>query len=513
MGSLPLGPRVVACVALVGALGFLTALAEPALAKPYPDAPRYGVGIAKRTINPDADGTWGGEPVNLGGYGLGGPPLFQGRAATGVLGRGASARAIVIRRGGRAMAIADQETQGWFAAIKGENTGLRDLRLEVERRTGGELTAESVIVQSNHSHSGADMMGVWGGVPADYRRYVFDQTVDAIVAAWRNARRSVLLYGEAPGRDLLTNQFDADPRNQVVDSDVRVLRAVHARTGRPLATMLNFSAHATVLGSDNTKVSGDWPQRAAPMLERRFGGRAMVTVATLGRTQPADRGCPSEELEGDEASLCALDDYARRVVRRARVAVRHARPLKADPGIEARSYLVTDLATNAVLLGFEFAGEPIGTPLNRSAEPPWFLGPAISTITASARVGDLLVSTYPGEAYPQIPLDVAGKVEEERGQITLGLANDQLGYLIAPYSAYPEPIRRTLFNQRGDEISPIDNDNYFFNVSHTMGERVRCSSLRGAGEVFGAGTSYVDADADCAAFAADTTRQHGADLR
>ena len=73
--------------------------------------------------------------------------------------------------------------------------------------------------------------------------------------------------------------------------------------------------------------------------------------------------------------------------------------------------------------------------------------------------------------------------------MTAGLADDQLGYLIAPYTAYPEPIRRTAFNQRGDEVSPLDNDNYFFNVSPTMGERVTCSLLRGAGEVFGRGTA------------------------
>ena len=71
--------------------------------------------------------------------------------------------------------------------------------------------------------------------------------------------------------------------------------------------------------------------------------------------------------------------------------------------------------------------------------------------------------------------------------MTAGLAGDQLGYLIAPYQAYPEPIRRSFFNQRGDEVSPIDNDNYFFNVSHTMGDRVMCSLLRGAGETSGRG--------------------------
>jgi hypothetical protein len=48
------------------------------------------------------------------------------------------------------------------------------------------------------------------------------------------------------------------------------------------------------------------------------------------------------------------------------------------------------------------------------------------------------------------------------------------------------PVRLVIsvFNQGGDEVSPVDNGNYFFNVSDTMGERVNCSLLR-AGEVFG----------------------------
>jgi hypothetical protein len=97
--------------------------------------------------------------------------------------------------------------------------------------------------------------------------------------------------------------------------------------------------------------------------------------------------------------------------------------------------------------------------------------------------------------------------------MTAGLANDQLGYLIAPYEAYPEPIRRSFFNQRGDEVSPIDNDNYFFNVSHTMGERVTCSLLRGAGELFGKGEAYRDSYDRCVTFPNDAVLPPGADTK
>ena len=92
--------------------------------------------------------------------------------------------------------------------------------------------------------------------------------------------------------------------------------------------------------------------------------------------------------------------------------------------------------------------------------------------------------------YPQIAAKVAELVGA-RGHMTAGLAGDQLGYLIAPFEAYPEPVRRSFFNQRGDEVSPIDNDNYFFNVSHTMGDRVTCSLLRGAGETAGLGLGVL----------------------
>jgi hypothetical protein len=44
-----------------------------------------------------------------------------------------------------------------------------------------------------------------------------------------------------------------------------------------------------------------------------------------------------------------------------------------------------------------------------------------------------------------------------------------------------------------------------------MGERVRCSLLRGAGEVFGKGTAFRDADYNCAPFANDALQAAGAD--
>jgi hypothetical protein len=497
--------------AFICALVVLALTPAGARGKPTAEPATYSVGVAARSINPDADGTFAGRPVYLGGYGIGSGPVLEGRPATGVLGDGLHVRAFAVSDGNDGVAIADIEAQGWFVAQQDAPYGLVDMRRAVEQATGGALKASAVVIQSDHSHSGPDGMGVWGGVPVEYRKLVFDRTVEAIVEAWSTRREGTLHYGTAAGRDLLSNQFDYDAANEVVDSDVRVLQA-RDRKNRPFATLLDFSAHATVLGSGNTKASGDWPQAANPLLAQRFGGEAMTVVATLGRTQPADRGCPDQTLQGDARELCSLREYATRVVNRAEEAAANARPITGTPVVAGRSYLIQDVSSNPLLLGLLVGGPVVGAPLNRALTPPWLTGNVLGTVTASLRIGDVLLTAFPGEAYPQMALKVAELATDARGFMTAGLANDQLGYLIAPYEAYPEPIRRSFFNQAGDEVSPIDNDNYFFNVSHTMGERVTCAALRGAGELFGRGSAYRDAHERCAAFVNDAAMAPGADI-
>ncbi len=328
----------------------------------------YRVGVADRSINPGADGTLrrpAGVPGRL-RLRLGADP---DRAAppTASWARASACAPSRVSDGRRSMAVADIETQGWFAATKDGPYGLVDMRKRVQAATGGALTAGATVIQSDHSHSGPDTMGVWGGVPAAYRQMIADRTVEAIVEAFRTMQPGTLYYGTAPGRDLLSNQFDYDAANQAVDSDVRVLQARTA-AGRPFATLLNFSAHPTVLGSGNRKVSGDWVSSAGPALARRFGGEAMTMVGTLGRTQPADRGCAAAPLPpaGPDARP-VLDRRVRRARGRARRGRRRRRPSRwaATPLVEARSFLVQDVATNAPILGLNVAGRARG----RRAQP------------------------------------------------------------------------------------------------------------------------------------------------
>jgi hypothetical protein len=542
-------PRYSHLVPLALAAALLTpAAASAKSSKPTPPK-TYRVGMAARSVSLEPNGAFASQPVYLGGYGLGngrvgehfagvenpGPHPYDyglayddGRAATGNLADGIHVRAAVISagKGKQNFAIADIENQGCFAQNK-QGYGLITMRKDVQTQTHGALPANHVYIQCDHSHGGPDLIGAWGGVPDEYLAFVQRQTVAAIVAAFQDQRPAQLWYGTAQsgveGRDkvpedtkdpLLTNQMLNDPTgaNDVMDDELRVLQARDPDTGVPFATILNLNAHPTVLGSSNTKASGDWPQFANTLMTQdsgTFGAQAMTVVGTLGRQQPARGGCPDAALasKGDsdpQEAICKLTQYASRVVARAKVALDAAHPLTGKPEVVATSYLIQDPATNAGIMALNDVGEIGGAPIMRSNTPPWRTGTVVGSITGSARIGNVLLSSMPGEAYPQIPLAVRDALKGSgiKGFMTAGLSNDQLGYIIANLpDSYPQVLIR----------GAQGNDNILFNMSQTLGERLTCSLLRGAGEVTGNGSTYRDSDQKCTAFANDLVWPQGAD--
>ncbi len=481
----------------------------------------------------------------LGGYGItsgkaaGTIPVIPGRAATGILGKGVHVRAFAVADGAHAIATAQIESQGVFAAYKTGPFGIEDMRRDAAKaiaaaRPGGPAIGPGqILVDSNHTHAGPDTAGVWGGVPTAYLQFLHDQSVKAVVNAYLAMVPAHLSFGTARGgvngksaHALVSNQFSDDPANQVVDDELRVLQARDARTNRVLLTYLNFSVHPTVLGGGNTLVSADYTGVLDDLLAG-LGGVGFEQIGTLGRTQPTDRGCANPRLKDAAASQCTLNDYAGRVFARTKEAIAAARPLTGPPVVAMHSYLMTDVDTNAPLLTLSSVGFVAGAPVLRQTLPPWFTGSLLGAPSFSGRIGDVLLSGSPGEPYPQIPQTVRDLVPGMRGYLSIGTAGDFLGYIVAPFEAYPEPIRRSLLSggpPPNSEVcngipspvgcpNPVGNDNYFFNQSHTFGERLICSLLRGAGEVTGRGTTFRDARSRCALFPNDLQFAADADTR
>lgn len=502
----------------------------------------YLVGAAVESINPP-QAMIDRHDFFLGGYGItSGRVLNQpeaqvidGRYALGILGDGVATRALAVSDGDTAIVLAQIDVQGYFAAYKQGPFGLVDIRRHAAARIaalggGPKIGPGQILVDSNHTHGGPDTAGVWGGVPTDYLKLVHDRTVDAIVTAYRAMRPASLVYGTVKagveGVDpdsmdpLTTNQFRDDPANASADDELRVLQARDLATGATIVTYVNLSAHATVLGSSNRYVTGDYTGPLSTLLGETYGGIGFHQVGTLGRSQPARGGCPDGTLSGQARDRCALDSYAHRVAAKVAVALANAGPVSSGkPVVAMHSYLIDDTVTNAPIFALAYGGTAVGAPIYRSVTAPWMAGNALASMTFSGRIGDVLISGNPGEGYPQIPLAVRAAVSSRpgstvRGYLSISTAGDFLGYLVAPIEAYPEPMRASMFDggpPPNDSScgplgcpSPVDNDNYFFNPSHTFGERVTCSLLRGAGEILGQGAdTYWSRYARCLAFASD----------
>src|SRR3954463_2273181 len=214
---------LVTAVSVAAAAG--AALAAPSARGPaYPSkgsaaaVTGYLVGAATADITP----SYG---VNLGGFGLGDGSFFPEDA----VGRGGTwdgsnpggqprirSRAVVFDDGNTAVAIADIETQVMFAAYENGRFGLHDMAAQVAKDLPG-LPADHIVIASDHTHHGPDTIGAWGGVPDDYLKLVFDQTVAAIEQAYRARGPANVFAGQSDASSLIYNQSCSEALNQDKD--------------------------------------------------------------------------------------------------------------------------------------------------------------------------------------------------------------------------------------------------------------------------------------------------------
>lgn len=180
-----------------------------------------------------------------------------------------------------------------------------------------DIPAERLLISATHTHSaptleigpGADA-GVYGQPDATYAGIALTgatAVLDTAVASLREAG-VFLSHGRADG--VASNRRHP---GGVTDPEVAVLTARDAR-GDPLACLLNYACHPTVLHADNDLASSDFPWAARATVERHAGGITLYTTGAAGdqSTRYTRRAATFEEaarlggLVGD-AAVGALD--------------------------------------------------------------------------------------------------------------------------------------------------------------------------------------------------------------
>jgi hypothetical protein len=186
--------------------------------------------------------------------------------AIGIDPMGMTATALVISDGRQKFAMVAVDALGL--------EGLEDARERAAARTG--IPVEHIRLAASHTHAGPQISRVRGPAGTDYDRYelvfqahqraVADKIAGAIFEAARRLR-PVHVYGMHGAGSININRRvraagelpAAVGRNPdgFVDRDLAVVRIDEA-DGRPMAVLVNFACHGTVMGFENELISPDW---------------------------------------------------------------------------------------------------------------------------------------------------------------------------------------------------------------------------------------------------------------
>lgn len=450
-----LGPPMV--VALVALLGAPAVLAPPARAA----STAFLVGADQESITPTDLGG-----IYLGGYGIG--PVHRARSVL----RPIYTHAVAISNGKSTVVFASLDVQGHFAAYQQPGGyGFADIRRDIQQRL--RVPAANIVISSTHTHNGPDDLGVWGGVPVTYLQHVKDAVETAITKAVHTKRQAVLSWAT---RDMtgFCGTFGGgsptgDPADYPVDNQLRALQATN-ESGAVIATIVNFSCHATVYGPLD-KISPDWPGSTVAYLENAEqgvtgtsgypGSIALVMVGAVGHTWPATVPSGYKNTKVDPPSGSDnyhADAFGNGVARAAMAALAspHRTPVT-DPTVKAARKTVDVVNTNPLLAGLLYAPVP-GYHIDRSVQPPYTYGDVLAAETGTIRIGDLAFYSVPGEPYPSL-LTALGSQVKASAHFMFGLAEDQLGYV------------EMLSDYNGAAQCSLD-DEFFFTISPEFGHDV-----------------------------------------
>jgi hypothetical protein len=432
--------------------------------------------------------------IYLGGYGIG-----PARAATGIDPHaGVSVRSLAISNGADTVVWQMVDMVGFFARYRSElcdRCGILDIREHIAGTVG--LSVDDIAIGSTHTHGGADGYGAWGGMPRWYREQVRDQVIASAYDALRAMEPATISVGAVDARSF--NRERRDTYHSTPDYGAVWLHARAKGRKAVLATLVNYAAHPTVLGSQSL-LHGDWPAAMATELGSALGGVGLVFEGGLGNVSPSRPNGATVDLTGDGAvddydePVQMADDFAALI----RAEIERGGHQLASNEIATASETIAHPATNWVLAGAGVAGL-----LDRDFTPGPGAGGAgrftwskqdaaglggsracttagpltIKTTVSAFRVGELSVLTGPGELFSNMTEVVKSEVRRDAlsgGQtMVFGQTQDSLGYIIQSFEVDPVGGAATYADANGH---PAEYEELFM-LDRCFGDHVLATQL------------------------------------
>ena len=304
----------------------------------------------------------------------------------------------------------------------------------------GETGCDALNIYATHNHASLDTLGLWGPVAQDgknddYMLSLVEACNEAARKAYENRKTGRLFYGKADA-DILR-----DSREPIVyDSFIHQFR-FDADEGDGIR-LVSYVAHAESLRSDNRKLSRDFPGVISDLLKKETGDDFIYMPSSVGGL------LMTKELVHVNGRFDAEGNMREtgRILTDALLSISDEEEVA--PALRTASVEITVPLDNTVFEYYRFLGI-LDTP---AVEGTGATGYAVISELGALCLGDFTFALVPGEIFPELvtgeyfsaercaspenknptPLvEIAASHGHDRLFI-LGLANDELGYIVPP---------------------------------------------------------------------------------
>ena len=298
----------------------------------------------------------------------------------------------------------------------------------------------AVNVYATHTHAGPDTLGLWGPIARNGKNAAY---MEALVRAAEAAGRAAAA-DRRPGRlafgKVRTQNMYRDSRlPEIYQPDLYQLRFAD-NGGGPGLRLLFYGAHAESLRGDNTLLSRDYPGLLCDGVTEATGDEAMFFPGAIGgliMTKAFVSDTTAQAKENLRITGDRLVNYALSIAPEAET------PVAAELAFVRETFTVP--LENPVFLLYK----TLGILGNKAVPAESATGVAVETELSLIRLGSVTLALIPGEIFPELvyggkygnanPEGVNPRplveIAAERGLDTLlivGLANDELGYIVPP---------------------------------------------------------------------------------
>jgi hypothetical protein len=306
----------------------------------------------------------------------------------------------------RSLTVSDNDTTMTITVLDSPGVGdsyISAIKEGVAVESNGKIDPSTVSISATHTHAGPDLQGLWGGIDPSYKQRIIDRAVQSVILSRLNLTPV----------DIYVSETTVDVENRrgldEVDNSMTVLEFVSKRYGFTVASLINMSAHPTILDENNTAYSAGFVHQARKVMERNNYSVSIFVNGILGDSAPQVQGSTYDDVKS----------FGRSVGRAARKSLEHK--VKVHGDFETATVPFSVPVSNPQVLYAANNGLldiKINSDLTLSREITTFsFGQIISGVT------------FPGEALSSIGLDVKEDMESDY-QLFFGMTGGTYGYFM-----------------------------------------------------------------------------------